>query len=44
MKYIKTEDQPADIFTKGLSKSKFEDFRQQLGMTEKAKVGVEGEY
>jgi len=44
MKYIKTEDQPADIFTKSLNTNKYEDFRQQLGMMKKEKLIVEGEY
>lgn len=32
MKYIQTNDQVADLFTKGLTVTKFEDFRRQLGM------------
>ncbi|XP_017972474.1 PREDICTED: uncharacterized mitochondrial protein AtMg00810-like [Theobroma cacao] len=32
LKQIKTEDQVADLFTKGLSVSKFENFCHQLGM------------
>lgn len=32
MTYIHTDDQVADLFTKGLNTIKFEDFRRQLGM------------
>lgn len=32
MQYIKTADQVADLFTKGLSGVKSEEFRKQLGM------------
>jgi len=32
MKYVSTETEIADVFTKGLSNSKFEEFRRQLGM------------
>jgi hypothetical protein len=33
MEYINTEGQVADIFTKGLSAPKFENFKRQLGVT-----------
>ena len=46
MEAIGTNEQVADVFTKGLNTTKFEEFRQQLGMTTRAelkeKVGVEG--
>ena len=35
MKYVRTEDQVADIFTKRVSGVKFEHFRRQLGMVSK---------
>ena len=38
MKYIKTGNQVADIFTKALSGTKFEEFRRQLGMTTRFKI------
>ena len=41
MKYIKTGDQVADIFTKALSGTKFEEFRRQLGMTTISKIREE---
>ncbi|KAA0037683.1 putative mitochondrial protein [Cucumis melo var. makuwa] len=45
MKPIKTEDQIADIFTKGLPATKHMKFLQQLGMIERPMiVSVEGEY
>ncbi|KAA0033602.1 putative mitochondrial protein [Cucumis melo var. makuwa] len=44
MKPIKTEDQIADIFTKGLPTTKHAKF-EQLGMIERSRiVSVEGEY
>ncbi|KAL6342786.1 hypothetical protein AAG906_016621 [Vitis piasezkii] len=39
----KSEDQVADLFTKGLSGSKFESFCHQLGMVKILEVDVEGE-
>ena len=41
--YVKTEDQVADLFTKGLGVDKFEKFRRQLNMVRRMEVGVEGE-
>ena len=38
MKYIKTENQVADIFTKGLNGLKFEEFRRQLSMITRFKI------
>ena len=35
MKYVKTDDQVIDIFTKKLNCGKFEDFRRQLGVASK---------
>ena len=35
MKYVKTEGQVADIFTKRLNGGKFEDFKRQLGIVSK---------
>ncbi|RVW16642.1 Retrovirus-related Pol polyprotein from transposon RE1 [Vitis vinifera] len=43
LKQIKSEDQVADLFTKGLSGSKFESFFHQLGMVKILEVDVEGE-
>ena len=44
MKSIKTEDQIADIFTKGLPVTKHTKFLQQLRMIERPRlVSVEGE-
>ncbi|KAL6343110.1 hypothetical protein AAG906_018948 [Vitis piasezkii] len=43
LKQIKSEDQVADLFTKGLSGSKFESFCHQLGMVKILEVDVEGE-
>ncbi|KAL5827815.1 hypothetical protein ACOSQ3_019666 [Xanthoceras sorbifolium] len=45
-KYIKTEEQVADIFTKGLSTTKFEESRKKLGMIKREifrREGVERE-
>ncbi|XP_042423573.1 uncharacterized mitochondrial protein AtMg00810-like [Zingiber officinale] len=41
MRQISTDDQVANLFTKGLSASKFKRFRDQLGIVQR--VGVEGE-
>nr|KYP60164.1 Retrovirus-related Pol polyprotein from transposon TNT 1-94 [Cajanus cajan] len=38
MKYINTEGQVADIFTKGLSATKFENFIKQFGMTTRSAI------
>ncbi|GKU88341.1 hypothetical protein SLEP1_g2621 [Rubroshorea leprosula] len=38
-----TDEQAADIFTKGLNVGKLEKFRKQLGMMPGSKVGAEGE-
>nr|CAN79780.1 hypothetical protein VITISV_041885 [Vitis vinifera] len=43
LKQIKSEDQVADLFTKGLSGSKFESFCHQLGMVKILEADVEGE-
>lgn len=43
LRQINTEDQVADLFTKGLSGSKFEKFRRCLGMMKRLEAGVEGE-
>lgn len=40
LKHIKTEQQIADLFTKGLSVNKWESFCQQLGMA-KTRADVE---
>jgi hypothetical protein len=39
LKYCKTEDQVADIFTKALSKDKFQYFREMLGVTQQVIKG-----
>ena len=44
LRQIKTGDQVADVFTKGLSSNKFEGFCHQLGMGNRMEVDVEGEY
>ena len=38
MKYVRTKDQVTDIFTSGLSGSKFEEFRRQLSMITESKI------
>ena len=43
MVQVKTEDQVADLFTKGLNGNKLKSFSHQLGMTNKKEAGVEGE-
>ncbi|XP_019056135.1 PREDICTED: uncharacterized protein LOC109115933 [Nelumbo nucifera] len=43
LEHIKTENQVADLFTKGLGGNKFESFYKQLGMVERTKASVEGE-
>ncbi|RVW35720.1 Retrovirus-related Pol polyprotein from transposon RE1 [Vitis vinifera] len=43
LKQINSEDQVADLFTKGLSGSKFESFCHQLGMVKILEADVEGE-
>lgn len=43
LKQIKSKDQVADLFRKGLSSSKFENFYQQLGMIKNVEADVEGE-
>ena len=42
MHQVKTDDQVADLFTKGLNGGKLEKFRKQLNMC-RAEAGVEGE-
>lgn len=49
MEHMNTEKQVADVFTKELNISKFEEFRARLGIISKqklenAEVGVKGEY
>ncbi|KAJ8747772.1 hypothetical protein K2173_011424 [Erythroxylum novogranatense] len=44
LEQIKTEDQVADMFTKGLSVNKIESFCHLLSMTKRIEAGVEGEY
>lgn len=44
LEHIRTEDQVADLFTKSLGGNKFENLSKQLGMVERMKAGVEGEY
>lgn len=43
LEQIKSEDQVADLFTKGLSGSKFESFCHQLGIVKSLKADVRGE-
>ncbi|KAL4378176.1 hypothetical protein GQ457_02G021320 [Hibiscus cannabinus] len=43
LEHMKTKDQVADMFTKGLSGNKLESFCRQLSMTNKMEVGVEGD-
>jgi hypothetical protein len=43
MRQIRTEDQIADLFTKGLSIGKFEKFRCQLNVVQRMGANVEGE-
>lgn len=43
MRQIKTDDQIADLFTKGLSIGKCEGFRCQLNMVRRMRASVEGE-
>jgi hypothetical protein len=38
IKYISTHEQIADIFTKPLSKTKFEYFRDKIGLVENASL------
>ncbi|XP_058071232.1 uncharacterized mitochondrial protein AtMg00810-like [Magnolia sinica] len=38
MSHVKTDDQVADILTKGLSNTKFTEFKKQLGMMTKAEL------
>ena len=42
LEQVKTDDQVADIFTKGLGGSKFEKFRKQLGMTSRLTLRESG--
>ncbi|KAL0448174.1 UNVERIFIED_CONTAM: Retrovirus-related Pol polyprotein from transposon TNT 1-94 [Sesamum latifolium] len=44
LKYVGTERQVADLFTKGLGDNKLEIFRQHLSVVNEAKAGVEREY
>ena len=43
-RYVKTEDQVADIFTKGLNGAKFRNSEGNLVYICLERVGVEGEY
>lgn len=43
MQQIRTDDQVADLFTKGLSSSKCEGFRCQLNMVRRMGASVEGD-
>ncbi|CAL1391452.1 unnamed protein product [Linum trigynum] len=43
MKYVNTEDQVADIFTKGLSGPRLQDLTRRLGVTEKDQIYFKGE-
>ena len=43
LQHVKTENQVADLFIKGLSSNKLESFYQQLGMVKRMEVSVEGE-
>ena len=40
---VKTEDQVADLFTKGLNGNKVENFCCKLSMVRRLEAGVEGE-
>lgn len=42
MKHVNTGEHIADIFTKGLSRTKFEEFWKQLGITARATVRENG--
>ncbi|KAK2980731.1 hypothetical protein RJ640_011711 [Escallonia rubra] len=44
LEHVRTENQVADLLTKSLSESKFQNFCSQLGMTNKGGASVEGEY
>jgi hypothetical protein len=39
VQYLPTHEQIADIFTKPLSKTKFEYFRERLGLVDNASLG-----
>ena len=41
--HVKTENQVANLFTKGQSSNKLESFYQQLDMVKRMEAGVEGE-
>ncbi|KAM1630317.1 hypothetical protein ACFX2K_018465 [Malus domestica] len=43
MRQINTDDQIADLFTKGLITGKFEKFRRQLSMEKRMRADIEGE-
>ena len=43
MQQIKTDDQVADLFTKGLNTGKHESFRCQLNMVQRMRTSAEGE-
>ena len=43
MEPIKTDDQIADLFTKGLNTSKHESFNCELNMVQRMRTNVEGE-
>ncbi|XP_051138369.1 secreted RxLR effector protein 161-like [Andrographis paniculata] len=44
LEHIGTENPVADLFTKGLSSNKLENFRQQLGLVKRTETDIEGEY
>ena len=43
MQQIKTDDQVANLFTKGLNTGKHESFRCQLNMVQRMRTSAEGE-
>ena len=43
MRYVKTNDQVVNLFTRTLGTKKFEEFCEQLNINQRIKVGVEGE-
>ncbi len=43
LSYVKTDNQVADLFTKGLSTTKLEKFCSQLRIVKRFGVGIEGE-
>ena len=43
LRYIKMDEQVADLFTKNLVAGKFENFLRQLSIAKRMEAGVEGE-